>query len=184
MDYFLASKRLGFRPWTPDDFPLAEALWSDPAIAVWLGGPFKPEAIAARFATELQRQSESGVQYWPIFLLSTHQHIGCAGLRPRAGKILELGYHLKPAFWGQGLATEAAIAVIDYGFTALGLEAVFAGHHPDNAVSRRILLKLGFVYTGHEFYPPSGIDEPVYLLHRAAWFSGPHTLPTSPSGAA
>jgi RimJ/RimL family protein N-acetyltransferase len=83
--------------------------------------------------------------------------------------ILELGFHLRPAFWGQGLAPEAARGIIDYAFTEVGVKALFAGHHPLNEASRRVLLKVGFVYTGMELYPPSGMVEPTYLLDRAAW---------------
>jgi hypothetical protein len=48
---------------------------------------------------------------------------------------------------GKGTAKEAARAVIDHGFDTLGATALFAGHHPHNEASRRLLQKLGFVHT-------------------------------------
>jgi len=43
---------------------------------------------------------------------------------------------------------------------------LFAGHHPENHASRRILSKLGFRLTHEEFYPPTGLLHPSYLLPR------------------
>lgn len=92
---------------------------------------------------------QSGMQCWPVFLLDEDQHMGCAGLRPYRveEQVYELGFHLRRAFWGQGLANDAACAVINYGFGTLGVKALFAGHHPSNEASQRLLLKLGFVRT-------------------------------------
>jgi RimJ/RimL family protein N-acetyltransferase len=108
-----------------------------------------------------------GIQYWPIFLLATGDHVGCAGLRPKEPQVLELGYYLKPAFWGTGLATEAGAALIAYAFTTLDAETLFAGHHPANRASQKVLEKLGFTRAGEEFYKPSGVIEPTYLLQRS-----------------
>ena len=44
--------------------------------------------------------------------------------------------------------------------------ALFAGLHPGNAASRRTLEKLGFLYTHHEPYAPTGLDHPGYLLAK------------------
>lgn len=92
--------------------------------------------------------------------------MGCAGLRPyqAAGPVHELGFHIRRAFWGRGLAEEAASAVIRYAFSTLGASGLFAGHHPENAASRRILEKLGFRYTHQDFYPPTGLLHPCYSL--------------------
>ena len=57
-------------------------------------------------------------------------------------------------------------AVIAHAF-ATGAKALFAGHHPDNASSRSVLEKLGFRYTHHELYPPTGLQHPCYRLDPA-----------------
>jgi ribosomal-protein-alanine N-acetyltransferase len=54
--------------------------------------------------------------------------------------------------------------VIAFAFETLGLKALFAGHHPENAASERLLRKLGFRFTHQEIYPPTGLLEPAYLL--------------------
>jgi [ribosomal protein S5]-alanine N-acetyltransferase len=168
MDYFLTSARLGFRCWREDDLPLALALWGDPEVTALIGRPLSKEMVRARLTKEIAQMQEYGVQYWPIFLLHGDEHVGCAGLRPYRieERIFELGFHLRRAFWGQGLAREAARAAIDYGFGTIGAKALFAGHHPANEASRHLLLKLGFVCTHDELYPPTGLMHPSYLLYK------------------
>jgi len=168
MEYFLTSERLGFRCWTEKDFPLAMAVWGDAEVTALIGGPFTAEAVQARLTREIACMREHGFQYWPVFLLDGDRHVGCAGLKPygKQERVHELGFHLRPDFWGQGLATEAARAIIGYGFGTLGAEALFAGHHPLNEASRRVLLKLGFIYRGTELYPPTGLMHPIYRLGK------------------
>ena len=168
-EYFLKTERLGFGYWTSERFaPGARQLWGDPDVARFIGGPFTNEQISQRLERHLAYLRDYGVQYWPIFLLETGEHVGCGGLQPyrMEEQIYELGFHLHRAYWGRGMAEEAAGAVIRFAFESLGLKTLFAGHHPDNAASRRVLEKLGFQYTGEEVYPPSGMLEPTYFLRR------------------
>lgn len=168
MNYFLTTSRIGFRRWTEDDFGLAMKLWGNPRVTARIGGPWDADQVRARLLAEISQMHQLGVQYWPVFLLEGDQHIGCAGLRPYRMEegIFELGVHLRPEFWGRRLAEEAARAVIDYAFNILHAQSLFAGHHPANEASRRLLLKLGFVHTHDEVYPPTGLMHPSYLLAR------------------
>jgi [ribosomal protein S5]-alanine N-acetyltransferase len=172
MDYFLKSARLGFRCWTAEDLSLAKGLWGDSEVTTFLGGRFTPEIVRARLAKEIEQMKEHGMQYWPIFLLDTNQHVGCAGLRPYRieERVYEFGVHLRRTFWRKGLAMEAGCAVIGYAFSTLHAAALFAGHHPLNEASRALLVRLGFVRTHDELYAPTGLKHPSYLLHKA--FSG------------
>lgn len=201
---FLETPRIVFRPWAESDLELALALWGDPVVTEWIGGPFSAATVRERLEREIETQRMHGVQYWPIFRradagrgvpASGHggrggrggrasgrasgqpeenpadaprydAHLGCCGLRPYRLEdgIYELGFHLRPEHWGQGYATEAARAVIDHAFDTLHARALFAGHHPGNVASRRLLEKLGFRYTHDEFYAPTGLEHPSYLL--------------------
>jgi RimJ/RimL family protein N-acetyltransferase len=162
----LATERLGFGHWNGDDLVLAMTLWSDPRVSVWIGGPFTPEQVKARLDREIEISHTCKVQYWPVFQLKDGELVGCAGLRPYGTdeQVLELGFHFRPEYWGQGLAHEAAQAVIAFAFETLEVEGLFAGHHPENAASERLLRKLGFRYTHQEIYPPTGLLNPSYLL--------------------
>jgi ribosomal-protein-alanine N-acetyltransferase len=170
--YFLTTDRLGFSHWSPDDWSLAQALWGDAQVTSLIGGPFTTEQVEQRLNSEIASMNAHHVQYWPIFLVESDQHAGCAGLRPYRldQRLYELGFHLRPEHWGRGLAQEAGRAVIAYAFEKLGAEALFAGHHPANSASRRVLTKLGFQFTHEEFYPPTGLQHPSYLLRRSDYF--------------
>jgi [ribosomal protein S5]-alanine N-acetyltransferase len=148
--YFLTTARLGFRHWRTQDLPLALALWGDEEVTRLIGGLFSEQEVERRLDREIECQDHYEVQYWPVFLLKSNEHAGCAGLRPYRmdQKLYELGFHFKPAFWGQGLAEEAARAVVTFAFENLAVRGLFAGHHPANAASRKLLAKLGFQSTG------------------------------------
>jgi RimJ/RimL family protein N-acetyltransferase len=59
---------------------------------------------------------------------------------------------------------EAARAVIAFSFETIGAKSLSAGHHPQNAASKKVLEKLGFQYTHDEFFAALGMDIPYYLL--------------------
>ena len=164
--YFLRTRRLGFRTWAESDLELALGLWGDAEVTRLIGGPFSVERIQQRLVQEIANQTHYGIQYWPMFLLTDGEHVGCCGLKPNPSgpHVYELGFHLRKAYWGQGLAVEAARAVIEYAFEQLGAASLFAGHHPANASSRRVLIKLEFCYTHDELYPPTGLKHPSYRL--------------------
>jgi RimJ/RimL family protein N-acetyltransferase len=77
-----------------------------------------------------------------------------------------MGVHLRAEYWGIGLAEEAGRAVIRYAFDVLDVQGLFAGHHPENAASQRLLDKLGFRFTHEQFYAPTGRKHRSYLLGR------------------
>jgi RimJ/RimL family protein N-acetyltransferase len=164
--YFLKSEGLGFRCWAEKDWELARKLWGDPEVTKFFGGPFSEEAIRLRFEGQIQNQSEVGFQYWPIFELASGEFVGCCGLRPYWPEkvVHELGFHLRPKFWGKGLAAEAAQAAILYGFEVIGAKGLSAGHHPANLSSKKVLEKLGFRYSHDELFEALGIQIPYHLL--------------------
>jgi ribosomal-protein-alanine N-acetyltransferase len=171
--YFLKTARLGFRAWTTEDLPFALALWGDAKVTRLIGGPFSEEQIRKRLACEINNMREYGVQYWPVFLLSGYVFAGCCGLRPHTPEecIYELGFHFCAEHWGKGYAMESARAAIAYAFDSLGARGLFAGHHPDNTASQRVVEKLGFRFTHEEVYAPTGRMHRCYLL-GAAQFKG------------
>ena len=163
----LRTERLTLRTWRPGDLDAAWSLWGDPAVTRLIGGPFDRAAVAARLEAAIAAQRDHGVQYWPAFTREGAL-AGCGGRRPHDDPgTLELGFHLRPAFWGRGLAGEAARAVIAYAFDALETARLFAGHHPENVGSARLLARLGFRSIGARLYPPTGLMHPSYERLRA-----------------
>lgn len=172
MEYFLKTDRIGFSRWKGADLPLAKLLWGDPAVTRYIcaTGSFSQSDIENRLQQELSNDAAFGIQYWPIFELVSGEFLGCCGLRPHRENQYELGFHLRPQFWGRGFAAEAARAVIQYAFDILQADSLFAGHNPRNVNSGKVLRKLRFTCIGEEFYAPTGLNHPSYLLKRPLAF--------------
>lgn len=168
-DYILKTGRLNFACWQEGDYPLAWSLWGDPRVAKFLGGPFTEQQVERRLHRHIALMREHGVQYWPMFSMEDACFAGCAGLQPYGEEgALEMGFHLRPEYWGRGLAEEAGRGVIAHAFNKLGLESLLAGHDPENAASQHILQKLGFRFLWEEVYPPTGLINPLYRLENPA----------------
>ena len=166
--FFLQTRRLVFRTWTFNDLGFALDLWGDPQVTRFFDARERltSKEVRERLAQEIAGQDDHGVQYWPIFLRSSHEHVGCCGLRPYRppSNIYEIGFHIRSRHWGNGYATEAAHRVIAYAFEDLNAHGLFAGHNPQNTASRHLLRKLGFRYTHDEFYAPTGLQHPSYMM--------------------
>ena len=172
--YFLKTKRLGFRQWREDDLSNAIGLWGDYEVTKYFDarGKLSHDAVQERLAKEIINQKNHSVQYWPIFLLESNVHVGCCGLRPYdlSQQIYEIGFYIRSDKWRRGYGREAAIAIINYAFNTLNANALFAGHNPKNDISRHLLEQLGFCYTHDEYYPPTGLNHPSYLLKANDYF--------------
>lgn len=168
MTYFMTSERLGFRQWSKADLPLAIALWTSPDVMRHMGGAMTEDGAATRLALEIGRQQRLGFQYWPMFLLETGEHAGCAGLRPfhDAKDVVEMGVYVARAFWSLRLGEEAARAVIAWAWQHTEASALIAGHGPENANSQALIERLGFRYTHHEPWGPLDLMHPYYRLDR------------------
>jgi len=85
----------------------------------------------------------------------------------------ELGYWIGVPYWGRGYATEAARAMVDYGFKALKLNRIFAAHFGHNLASGRILVKLGMRYEGCQRENirkwDQFVDSELYGMLRQEW---------------
>lgn len=175
-DYFLRTERMGFSKWTDADLPLARRLWGDPDVTrlICAPGSFTEQEVADRLEREIDHDRRFSVQYWPVFELDGGGFMGCCGLRPyKSGeRAYELGFHLRKQYWGMGYATEGAAAVIRYAFHVVKAETLYAGHHPENAGSEKVLKKLGFRYVGTEFYEPTGLEHPLYEMYPTHFTKG------------
>jgi len=169
-EYFLKTERLGFSVWNERDLPDALELWGDPEVTKFITaeGKMSKDQVQQRLKKEIETYKKYNIQYWPIYSIDTNENLGCCGLRPydSENNIFEMGIHLKEEYWGKGFAQEACAAVIKYAFRALKVNAIFTGHNPKNAASAKLLKKLGFTYTHDEFYPPTGLNHPSYLMTK------------------
>ena len=111
-----------------------------------------------------------------VFLIEKDRTpIGMVGVDWREPEAPELGYWLGFEHWGQGFATEAARAVIDFTFEEFGIEQLISGARVANPSSRNILEKCGFQWSGVELhrFEALGSSTPVdcFRLSRSVWSS-------------
>jgi len=112
----------------------------------------------------------------PMFLIEHHYTpIGVAGIDWREADAPELVYWLGVEYWGQGFATEAARAVIDFTFEEFDIGHLFSGSRVANPSSRKIKEKCGFQWSGVELhrFEALGSSTPVdhFRLSRGVWSS-------------
>lgn len=163
----MRTARLALRPRTIDDLENNLRMDLDPEVHRYIfDKPPDPAALRAR----LVRQIESD---WPAaggFLTVTRRgggaYLGWCGLFPLEDSgLIEIGYRFVRAAWGDGVASEAAQAVLDAGFRKLGFDPIVAVVHPGNRASQRVIAKLGFVPGGTRQY--YGRELLFYRLGRA-----------------
>ena len=157
----IETARLRLRELTEADAPALLALYGDPAVMQFMGAPpgSLEEEIANIAAHRSQYYHARGYGLWGVTPRGSDDLIGRCGLLdvPLEGRTeLELSYLLAPAYWGQGLATEAARAVLEFAAGRLGLGRVVAFIHPDNVRSRRVAQRLGMQLEGTVSYRAFG----------------------------
>lgn len=94
--------------------------------------------------------------------------IGWFHLRPSVAdaSVLELGYRLRRAVWGRGLATEGSMELLRYAFDELGRDCVDACADPENAASIRVMVKCGMTAAGRFQHPHAPLEVVRYLVTR------------------
>lgn len=141
------TERLVVRALAAEDVEPLAALWSDPAVTAYLGGPRQADETSRILRDELALPESPAFNQWPTFEKASGRLVGDCGLIEKdiAGRReIELTYVLMPWAWGRGFATEAGRALRDHAVTALGCRRLVALIHPDNRASARVATKLGF----------------------------------------
>lgn len=148
----LETERLILRPWRLEDAADMYAYAKNPNVGPNAG--WKPHESVEESKAILESWIHSDEEdIWAIVPKETGRACGSIGLhqderRPGVPNCRELGYVLGQEQWGKGYMTEAAKAVLRYGFEELGLELIAVRHHLHNQRSRRVIEKCGFHYEG------------------------------------
>jgi RimJ/RimL family protein N-acetyltransferase len=176
----LETLRLRLRPLAPSDEADLVALDSDPEVMRYVGSPAGVKSPAetrerARMRIrEEQRGDYEPLGFWRIEARSDRAFLGVGALIrmpdgdevPAAGDV-EVAYRLARSAWGQGIATEAAAALVAHALGPLGLPRVVAVTYPANQASQRVLDKLGFERRGVREY--KGVAATYHVLAASAW---------------
>src|ERR1700674_1600475 len=146
----LHTDRLLLRPHILADAPeLARLAGAHEVAATTLRIPHPYSvADAEAFISEWQGAADERVAF-AIVLRENFAFLGGTGLRvEKEHRHAELGYWIGTPYWGNGYATEAARAVLRYGFEVLNLHRIHASHFSGNAASGNILRKIGMKHEG------------------------------------
>jgi RimJ/RimL family protein N-acetyltransferase len=148
----LTTARLVLRPFTAADADAVQALLRDREVAsttAMIPHPYPDGAAATWIATHEPRHRAREAAVLAMTLRDEGEVIGAIELRVEAPhRRGELGYWLGRAYWGRGLATEAADALLRWGVRELGLHRVHAAHMTRNPASGAVLRKIGMRHEG------------------------------------
>ncbi|MBP5639562.1 MAG: GNAT family N-acetyltransferase [Victivallales bacterium] len=146
----LRTKRLVLRQWylsdTDDLFEYAR----NPLVGPSAG--WSPHHSRADSEELIKKVFQQEYFHWAIVLPAAGKVIGSINLtkdiKRNNAQALTLGYSMHPDFWGNGYMTEAAKAVISFGFESLNTVLISVYHYPDNLRSKRVIEKCGFTFEG------------------------------------
>lgn len=106
--------------------------------------PYPYTESDARFWLRMSKDAFENNTGYTFGIRNKEGHIiGAIGLHDREDDKAELGYWLGVPYWNKGYVTEAAKAIVDFGFNELGFHKIFATHFIHNPASGRIMEKIG-----------------------------------------
>jgi RimJ/RimL family protein N-acetyltransferase len=142
----LETARLILREFSPEDADALMKVVSDPETMRYYPAPLTRLQVDEWIKRNGQRYQTDGVGLWAMVLKSTGEMIGdCGIIRQHVEEefLYEVGYHLRRDHWGQGLATEAAVACRDWAFANLNVDRVISLIRPENLPSIKVAERNG-----------------------------------------
>lgn len=173
----LQTAQLTLSPCCPSDAADFIDLELDPEVMRYLNGgrPVDHEHVDPNATFLMPRGTEPHV--WTARRKTNGAFVGWFCLWPESDALAELGYRLRRKDWGQGLASEGASALIDWGFESVGYDKIVACTMAVNHGSRRVMEKAGMVYSrtvpfDADTFPGAEQGEVWYELTRSRWNKG------------
>jgi ribosomal-protein-alanine N-acetyltransferase len=170
----LETERLILRPFTLGDLDAFAAICGDPEVMRYYPAPWTRERAEEFIRRQMANQEAHGHSLWAVIHKADGRLIGFCGLAyqlvERAQEV-EVGYMLDKAYWGRGLAPEAARASLEYAFQRLGLVRLISLIRPENAPSIRVAEKNGLRLEREVVYGTCGFRHGVYVAERPAALS-------------
>ncbi len=168
----IKTPRLRVRRFIMDDWPAVHEYTSDATVMTFIDDGAMTEEQTRQFVTD--NLSDTPRQY-AVDLLAEERLIGHFSFYPwYAPRIYEIGWVFHPGYHQQGYATEAARALLEYGFETLAVHRIIATCQPQNPASRRVMEKLGMQREAHFrqcIERPDGTwwDEYLYAILEDEW---------------
>lgn len=151
----IETSRLTLREFKKGDIHSLFQLDSNPIVHKYLGNkPIKDITESQKYIEDCQEKYRSyGICRLAVIEKESDAFIGWSGLRfiddytfNDKTNFYDVGYRLKPEFWGKGYATEAGKASVDFGFNTLNIEAIYGITELNNIASHKALLRIGLSY--------------------------------------
>ncbi len=168
----IETERLILRHLTMADLDALAALYADPEVRRYF-----PEGTQTYEQTREELEWITDVYYgrygyglWATILKESGAFIGRCGLLPTeiGGRTeVEVAYLLDKNYWGRGLATEAARAIVEYAFATLPVDRVLCIFEPENTASRRVAAKVGMTLLWDNYVDKYGLSH-VYAIERTS----------------
>lgn len=175
----LTTARLRLEPFHPSHLDGLNEINADPEVMRFLSGqPETREETTAVIERVQARWQEFGYSWWSFIDPTSGQVVGSGCIQnlrraltpsPDLTCPLEIGWRLRPDRWHQGFATEAAVAMADFAFTALAAPELYAVCHPDNAASAAVMRRLGMDELGIDTWYGRSLN--TYRTTAAKWAS-------------
>lgn len=144
--FTLETERLELTPLDDNDVAGLVRHWGDAEVRryLWDDKPVTDDMVSDVVTTSNRDFGQRSYGIWAVRFVHHRELLGMCGLREvRGGGAIEILYSLRPRYWRQGLATEAARAVLNYAFEELGIAEVVAYFDDGNVASAGVLRRLG-----------------------------------------
>ncbi len=174
----IETTRLILREFREDDWVDVLGYWNDPSYQRYYPDiEDRASVVRDLVTTFVASQSAEPRRIWQLAMsdASDGRLIGNCGIRVNNPDIGEanIGYELNPGYWGRGYATEAATAIVRFGFESLDLHRIWAECVADNTGSSRVLEKLGMRreahFREHQYYRGRWWDTLIYAVLAHEW---------------
>lgn len=165
--YILETERMKLRELTMDDVDNLMEIFSDPIAMRYYPSTFPREGAVKWIEINQSFYRDCGTGLWACELKETGAFVGQCGIIPQTvdgQPEMEIGYLFVREYWGRGLATEAAAAVRDYGFSVMGLKRMVATIYHTNAPSMKVAERIGMTFEKRTFVGKS--DDVIYAISR------------------
>jgi RimJ/RimL family protein N-acetyltransferase len=143
----IETERLTIRSFRESDIREYAAIVADPEVTEFLGdgSPHSYEQATACILDCIRSEAKEGLARYAVLLKETGELIGFCGFKKAYDRI-DLGWRYARWAWGNGYATEAAVAVLDYGINSLKLSGIVAESAVENISSVRVIEKIGMQF--------------------------------------
>jgi RimJ/RimL family protein N-acetyltransferase len=167
----LTTARLRLEPFDDAHLDGLHAMGRLPEVMQYITGrPETREETQAAIERVKARWAGWGYSWW-AFIDPLRNRVAGAGCIQHLGREthhpLEIGWRLHPDYWGQGLASEAAVAMATFAFDRLAAPVLLAVRHPANEASAKVMERLGMRYRGMEAWYDTQVA--VHELTAAEW---------------